>query len=141
MPNNYTNILIVMPGNKNDSLYGESLVKAMDEWSSSCPLQRLIPMPTELEVTESPSPSGMPNWYEWQCDNWGVKWGVYGAKPAICLPGDCNAVMLSFITAWDTPKDSARKILREDIKKQTGASSVTWLGANPYDDSITTITE
>ena len=47
----------------------------------------LMPRPTDQEE----------NWYSWNCDNWGTKWGCYDQN----VEGD----QINFTTAWDTLSD------------------------------------
>ena len=47
----------------------------------------VVPRPTDQEE----------NWYAWNCDNWGTKWGCYDQQ----IVGQNNE-MISFTTAWDT---------------------------------------
>ena len=41
-------------------------------------LQAIIPMPVGLVGTRSPGDS--PNWFDWQIENWGCKWGASDPK-------------------------------------------------------------
>ena len=47
----------------------------------------VMPRPTDQEE----------NWYSWNCNNWGTKWGCYDQQ----ILGQDNE-MISFTTAWDT---------------------------------------
>ena len=79
MPNHCTNnIIITGPesdvekfwnGIKKFQGYDESENGELDIFQS------YTPMPVELRGTESPKDS--PNWYDWACENWGTKWGMY----------------------------------------------------------------
>jgi hypothetical protein len=55
--------------------------------------QKIIPMPKELEGTESPSDK--PNWYDWCNANWNTKWNSYD--------GNVTDDGISFNTAWAPP--------------------------------------
>jgi len=55
--------------------------------------QKILPMPKELEGTESPKDT--PNWYGWCCENWGTKWNSYD--------GNVSDSGISFNTAWAPP--------------------------------------
>ena len=47
---------------------------------------------------------GRPNWYDWQCDNWGTKWNAYSAHiESEWDGGDCCELEIHFDTAWATP--------------------------------------
>ena len=76
-----------------------------------------VPMPKELEGTESPSgtsrsPSRVPNselirkygtdnWYDWCVDiGWGTKWGAYDAEAVHTIK---SGLRFTFNTAWSPP--------------------------------------
>ena len=44
--------------------------------------------------------TGVPNWYDWNCENWGTKWDAYGID---VINGTANTLELQFFTAWDSP--------------------------------------
>lgn len=47
---------------------------------------------------------GRPNWFDWQCDNWGTKWNAYSAHiESEWDGGDCCEMEIHFDTAWATP--------------------------------------
>ncbi len=57
-----------------------------------------LPMPKELEGTTAPGDD--PNWYDWCCDNWGVKWDVTDVDISEI---EDDTVTLWFQTAWSPP--------------------------------------
>lgn len=59
---------------------------------------KFIPMPKELEKSVSPSPTGMPNWYDWRLKHYGCKWDVSGELSE--YGGELN---YSFDSPWSPP--------------------------------------
>ena len=55
--------------------------------------EKILPMPKELEGTESPTDK--PNWYDWCNENWGTKWNSYD--------GNVTENGIGFNTAWSPP--------------------------------------
>jgi len=55
--------------------------------------QKIIPMPKELEKTESPKDK--PNWYDWRNENWGTRSNSY--------EGQVTEEGIGFNTAWSPP--------------------------------------
>jgi hypothetical protein len=80
--------------------------KGIDENGEECALllQRLVPMPSELEGTSSPEDN--PNWYDWRIENWGTKWDCAansdGGDVQTTRLSD-NALSYSFLSAWCGP--------------------------------------
>ena len=134
MPNHYTNIVIAFRGFR-DGFDDLDMVAELTrrEWLT-LPLQRVMPMPKELEGTQSPRDT--PNWYDWQLENRGVKWDAYEVQPPLSLPGDSHAVQLTFCTAWIAPNEAVRDLLVRELLDEYGAGRVVWMGLNPYDDSF-----
>lgn len=71
-------------------------------------LQKIIPMPKELENTTAPSGKpnkelikkyGADNWYDWRWNNWGVKWDTSNTE-ATNLDGEW---FVEFDTPWVYP--------------------------------------
>ena len=79
-----------------------------------------VPMPIELEKTESPNQSkpiiksilrakyGYDNWYDWQLNNWGCKWGPYNGirdpKEKEYKNGN-ESLVYDFDTPWSPPTE------------------------------------
>lgn len=79
---------------------------------------RTVPQPKELEGTESPNRAkpiiksilkakyGADNWYDWQQDNWGCKWGPYDG---IDIPEETvykngkGKLVYEYNTPWSPP--------------------------------------
>lgn len=141
MPDHYTNQLIIFPRSDEETLelpnWGEILSPYYGK-EAKCLLDEVRPMPTELRDTSSPRDK--PNWYDWACENWGTKWGLYDASTPIELPGDSYAWQWSFATAWSPPNPTSRIAIIERLKSM-GASSVFWVGVSPYNDSIELLTQ
>ena len=83
-------------------------------------LNYMMPMPTELKDTTSPSSSakkpqpvidGFDNWYDWRCENWSTKWDVnefYGVD----RQGD--TISFGFSSAWSPPIGAYEKFLADN---------------------------
>lgn len=74
-------------------------------------MNKLLPMPKELEDTISPSikPNkelidkyGYDNWYDWKLNNWGTKWDAY--EHSSLIEKSNNYLEQSFNTAWCPPQ-------------------------------------
>lgn len=75
--------------------------------ASSLSLNKLYPMPKELENTEGHSNGD--NWYSWRCDNWGTKWDIDG-----CLEHDDEDYLeYSFQSAWSPPVPFLEKVSKD----------------------------
>jgi len=75
--------------------------------ATSLSLNKLYPMPKELENTEGHSNGD--NWYSWRCDNWGTKWDVEG-----CLEYDDEDYLeYSFQSAWSPPTAFLEKVSKD----------------------------
>jgi hypothetical protein len=99
-----------------------SAITKFREWLKDEPLtlQKIKPMPTELEETTSPVPAGQEdkskeliekygadNWYDWHVKNWGTKWDIEATD--IDDASDTN-IYYSFDSAWG-PSLAATKYL------------------------------
>lgn len=83
-------------------------------------MSKAVPMPKELEGTTSPTPDTVPkeeqdrlnekygatNWYDWRCNNWGVKWDASESR----FWKDGDDWMISFQTPWGPPCEFMKKI-------------------------------
>jgi len=99
MPNHTTNILEA-PGHDDvikliEPYMGSNNSDSGRQWTLD--LNKIIPMPPELEGTESPRDK--PNWYDWRVENWGTKWNTYDPDLDPENPTD----QFKFYTAWAPP--------------------------------------
>ncbi len=93
MPNWCDNKLIVKGETKRIKAFRESAADNNNDLS----LDKLHPMPQELEGTVSPSDK--PNWYDWRVSNWGTKWDVEGV-----LEKESDGYLeYTFFSAWSPP--------------------------------------
>ena len=54
---------------------------------------------------------GIPNWLEWQSENWGTKWNAHRTEPAQREAyGEFMFLIYRFDTAWDTPRPVIAKL-------------------------------
>ena len=106
----------------------EMLQSIVDAFNSGRTMEKFWPCPQELKDTvagyvgdeekqkeleqkqaENVKKYGSPHWYDWCCDNWGVKWDFgrdcdSGDPPAMIEEHDGKkCVKLSFSTAWAPP--------------------------------------
>lgn len=71
-------------------------------------IDQLIPMPEALEGTTSPSVK--PNWYDWQLENWGIKWGDCETVCIVSYQGDEGMAEIFFQSPWAPPIKALDKI-------------------------------
>lgn len=95
------------------------------EWLNDQPLtlQKIHPMPKELEDTISPTPDwsaadaekakilqekyGADNWYDWHVKNWGTKWDIEAEE--VSEETD-DRICFSFESAWSPPEAAIKKL-------------------------------
>lgn len=92
--------------------------------------EKILPTPEEInsEHTISPTPDpdspknvalrkkyGADNWFDWQINHWGVKWGAYDHLPTIT---ENNRLEYEFHTAWNMPEGIARYLAKKFPKAQ-----------------------
>lgn len=115
MPNWCNNKLIVSGKEEEVSKFISEAQAKEDEVIS---LQKLVPMPQELEGTTSPREKknkelekkyGADNWYDWHCLNWGTKWDLYDTE---IISRKKRSVQYFFDTAWSPPLTGFVRISR-----------------------------
>lgn len=104
MPNWCNNTLIVQGAKTNIARFLRKGIKK-GIWA----LSHYLPMPEELEGTESPQEKnpalkkkyGYDNWYDWRCANYGCKWDC-GAEEKY-IDKEPTKVTLRFESPWSPP--------------------------------------
>jgi hypothetical protein len=81
---------------------------------------------------------GATDWYEWQSNNWGTKWGTYHTK-AHELGGDGSPVLIEFQTAWGPPNAAMMRKIDDYICSEYCLSDIKWIGHNPSNGSTVVI--
>lgn len=139
MPNHYTNHLIIMPGVVDDDLVdiGKVLGRFHGEGADDF-FAEVHPMPADIR--DAPNQGINPPWYQWAMENWGTKWGAYDVMEPVQLCGDSFCWTFTFETAWSPPHEEMRgRVI--DWLKANGAESVTWIGVEPYDNTVVMVQE
>jgi len=115
MPNHVSNELTVDGATKEVNRFLKHMGKGFD-------FEKIIPMPVDIfrppmsdEDKERLAKEGVPNWYDWCCENWDTKWNAYDVKRDIGTYGEASGkyVTYKFNTAWSPPEKIVEK-LRED---------------------------
>lgn len=111
MPNWCNNTLNVSTIEKHAAELKEFVKKAKSrKLKTDLSLNKLLPLPKELEGTTAPSPKPSPrlikkygadNWYDWQVKKWGTKWDV----EAEIVWQEKTEIEYSFDSAWGPPCD------------------------------------
>ena len=112
MPNHTQNKLHVS-GKKSD------IDKFLAHMGEEMDFEKVIPSPKNMfrdnlsqEDKERLKSEGVPNWYDWQCENWGTKWNAYECEfRKENLVGDWFGLTYEFLTAWSTPEPVIRKLV------------------------------
>ncbi len=72
--------------------------------------QSLLPMPKELEGTTAPSKDGK-DWYNWRCENWGIKWDVEATiNHQQNFKNGNSEVLIIFESPWGPPLEGIESI-------------------------------
>lgn len=102
------------------------LLEMMKDEDGEMTFDKLVPEPIELKDTTSPTPDDVPqeerdrlkklygadNWYDWRCQNWGVKWNA--SESGFYKRGDDWIV--SFQTPWGPPIEFLKRMSRQFSK-------------------------
>lgn len=104
--------------------------KDRDQWER-------VPL-TGDEVEKLIEKYGAADWYDWQQQNWGTKWGTYNTK---ChqLGGDGLPVLIEFQTAWAPPSPEMMRKITEYLLEKYFLKVLKWIGHDPYDGSASEI--
>ena len=107
MPNHTQNTLHVN-GKKSD------IDKFLAHMGEEMDFEKVIPSPENMfrdnistKDKERLKAEGVPNWYDWQSENWGTKWNAYECE----FQKDRFGLTYEFLTAWSTPEPVIRKLI------------------------------
>jgi len=106
MPNHVTNTIQLA---LHDGVDQEAFLKKLRGTGDKevIDFEAIIPPPDNMftgnlgdKEREQCAREGRPNWYEWQCDNWGTKWNAYEQSFEDTGYG---VLQVQFDTAWSPP--------------------------------------
>lgn len=134
MPNWCLNRLVIR-GEKEDLLEFKKLLdddKVKFEDANVCLFRTFAPMPDELRDSTSPNRDeeqaklliekyGAKDWYDWQINTWGIKWGCCNAEWEVSEPiptdyGTLHDLALTYDTPWGPGDDCLKDIFRAHDK-------------------------
>ena len=105
MPNHVTNVLEISADGDDELI--ERILKEIKGEKEYIDFAAIVPEPDNLfkdnlgsEDRKRCAEEGIPNWYDWNCDNWGTKWNAYDQSYEDLGYG-CH--QLTFDTAWSPP--------------------------------------
>ena len=126
MPNWTSNILNVIGK-------PEAVDKFVKHMGDEMDFEKIIPSPENMfrenlseEDKERCAIEGIPNWYDWQCTNWGTKWNACHHDGPVEIedldPLTLKKATYRFDTAWDTPRPVIAKLWEdwEDLEFEGG---------------------
>ncbi len=81
---------------------------------------------------------GATNWYDWQRENWGTKWGTYDLKVHE-MGGDGSPILIEFQTAWGPPSPEMMCRINDYLRETYCLTNILWIGHDPANDTTSTI--
>ena len=129
MPNHYV-VTIVGYGSYDETIdgckYDSDKFNLAESKTNLC--ERVRPQPPEIRDGKGEE------WYQWNIDNWGTKWGTYELKAhPVC--GDQNPVLITFTCAWGPPHTLVLELILDYLREEYGIEGCTVIGSNPYNCS------
>lgn len=94
-----------------DNLTKEELLKTLKSETKRDEIEKkynLITREEKYSIKESPNYECLPDWYDWNIENWGTKWGAYNTT--------IESNILFFNTAWNMPSYEVVIKLFEKLK-------------------------
>lgn len=130
MPNHVTNTIEIYVWHDEDKETTDKVLKLLRDEDSEgevIDFAKIVPQPDNLftdnlgsKEREQCAREGRPNWYDWQCDNWGTKWNAYSQS---LLERDTYTVKIQFDTAWSPPTpviEALEKLIEETFPREKG---------------------
>lgn len=96
----------------------EGKVLPLEPYTTHFSFHNVIPQPDHLLESDDPrrtsnvprakdnKDTGMPEWYNWRCNNWGTKWDVSD----VAMSESKVALIYEFDTAWAPPEPVIRRL-------------------------------
>ena len=118
MPNWVKNELILTGDSEEVARFVEYVGEVMD-------FKKIIPPPADMfdgdalgeKERRECAEKGIPNWYDWQSEHWGIKWNACDCEEVRLTPfGICGSrteAIYRFDTAWNTPEPVIRRIIED----------------------------
>ena len=107
MPNHVTNTLSIQLNEGVDAQKFLKKLRGEDSDRDVIDFAVIIPPPDNLftgnlstEDRKRCVQEGIPNWYDWQCENWGTKWNAYDQS---IEDQGYGSFEIRFDTAWSPP--------------------------------------
>lgn len=98
-------------------------------------------VPQPEEVRNSPTMLGRedrdkPNWYDWNCENWGTKWNAYQCEIIEDCTGEYNDMLeIRFTTAWGVPDKWVKRLAEELFEYDPDANMCGFYRVEGYEDA------
>lgn len=130
MPNHITNTLEITVWHSDNDDYIRKVLDLITTDDPELPyidFNAIIPPPEDMftgnlsiEDRQYCAEAGIPNWYDWQIQNWGTKWNAYSQE---ILENSHDCLKLQFDTAWAPPEPviaRLRSLLEEKFPASEG---------------------
>jgi hypothetical protein len=130
MPNHITNTLEIRVWHNEDKEAISKVLKLLrdeDSESEIIDFAAIIKEPDNLfkdnlgnEDRDRCVREGIPNWYDWNCENWGTKWNAYAQS---IIEQDDDMLQLRFDTAWSPPTpviEALRDLIEKHFPEEQG---------------------
>ena len=98
----------------------EECEKFLAHMGEEMDFEKVIPSPKDMfkenlgdKERKMCGEKGIPNWLDWQSENWGTKWNACHTEPArseVYGSGKFMSLIYRFDTAWDTPRPVIAKL-------------------------------
>jgi len=116
------------------------LNKVTGEWSKSCNGEhgedaadwKRVDLSSD-DIAKLVFKYGASNWFDWQTENWGTKWGTYDLKVHE-LGGDGAPILIEFESAWGPPNAEMMRKIDTYLCEKYCLKNIKWSGHNPYNN-------
>jgi len=118
MPNHITNCLTIKEDTNDIPLKEllKTLIIKNDKDEDVFDFNAIIPQPENMfhgnlgnAERKMCAEEGRPNWYDWNRENWGTKWGAYDLT--IVDDEQEDEISVQFLTAWSPPQPIFDKLI------------------------------